>query len=141
MGVGLKPTVSHDFTQIGAESGIWDKHDGQQVARLRGDILREGEGRVHDIAIEKVDVITIWVGGIVVKGEVTGEHCIKDDTARPNVDRRTNVHAIGYDKFGSCVTRRPTAGLHQFIRLVLEPIGESKIGDDNIAMSVEKEIL
>jgi len=94
VGVRTKPRVLHDEAEVGAALGIWLEHDGQQVTGFGGDVVGEGQRGVDDVLVEQVDVVAVRVGGVVIKGEIAGEHGVEDDAAGPYIDGRADVGAF-----------------------------------------------
>ena len=75
-----------DAVEIATLGGVRHKHETQEISGLDGNVVGEGELGADDVLVEQVDIVTIWIGGIVIKGEVTCEHGVEDYTTRPDVD-------------------------------------------------------
>lgn len=69
-----QPAMSRDFEKIRSLSGIGHQNASEQIAGMGGDIFREGERGRNNVFVQQVDVITVWVRRVIVKGQVTGEH-------------------------------------------------------------------
>lgn len=113
----------------------------KELTRFIRDPFGEDEFGIENVLVEQVDVVSFGVCWIVIVREVTGEHCVEDDTARPDIDSGTDVSTILNDQFGSGVTRRTTGSRHEIRLRIIEAIGESEIGDDHVAIAVEEEVL
>jgi hypothetical protein len=68
--------VASDFEEIGTFSRVWNKDPSQEITGVRGDVFGEGERSGDDVLIQKVDVVAIGVGRVVVEGQIAGEHGI-----------------------------------------------------------------
>lgn len=53
------------------------------MARDEADVVGEGERRVNNVLVEKVDIIAVWIGGIVIEGEVARQYCVENYAAGP----------------------------------------------------------
>lgn len=133
--------MSHDLSKSCSFGGFRDEHPKEKVSSRVGDVGGELEGGVEDVLVEEVDVVSVWVGWIVVEGEVARKHGVENHTATPDVDGRSDVGSIGDDQLGSSVARRSTRGSHEVVLRRLEGVGESEIGDDDVPSLVEEEVL
>ena len=141
IGVRAEPFVRHDSLQVGAELRVRYEHLAEEVASLGGDVVWEGELGAQDILVEEVDVVSFRICGIVVEWEIAGQHRIQNNATGPDVDCRADVEALADDELGSCITGAAAAGLHQVIGPMLETVGEPKVGDDHVPVSIEEEVL
>lgn len=132
-GVLAKPRVSSNVLDRAAVGWVGDEHLEEELSRLGGDPVGEGEGGVDDVLVEEVDIVAFRVGRIVVVGEVAGEHGVEDDAATPHVDRRSDVLALLDDELGRCVAGRAARRRHQVAPSVVEAVGESEVGHDDLA--------
>jgi len=136
-----QPWMTHNGVQIGSPSGIGDEHEAQEVASFSGDVVGEGEGRVDDILVEEIDIVTIGVGRVVVEGEISCQHSVEDDTATPDINCASDVETLADNKLRCSITGASAGRLHEVVSTVLESVGEPEIGDDHVAVTVEKQIL
>lgn len=142
----------------------------EEIAGHGGDIFGEGEGCRADVFIEKIDVVSLGIGWIIVKREIARQHRVlpirdtyacglgyQDDTATPDVDFPACVQPICNDEFRSCIARASATRLHQIscssiigwcndVIVVLaqfldiKRIRESKVCDDDVSILVQQEI-
>ena len=49
------------------------------------------ESGTHDVFVEEADVVTVWVGWIVVVRQIPGQHGVEDDTTGPDIDGGPDV--------------------------------------------------
>jgi hypothetical protein len=89
--------VTHNAIKVGAAGRVGDKHHTEKISSLGGNVFWEGEGSANDVLVEKVDVVAIRIGRIVVKGEVAGEHGIENDATAPDVDGAADIEAFADD--------------------------------------------
>lgn len=64
--VTRQPRMIHDMLNPTSLLGVGDEHDLQQVFGLRGHVVWEVKPGIHDVLVEKVDVVSIGIGGIVI---------------------------------------------------------------------------
>ncbi len=140
MRVRSKPGVRHDHVQSRTSNRIWDEHQGQQLASFRGNVVRKGQGRVHDVSVQQIDVVTIRICGVIVEGKISCEHGVEDNSARPDIDRGTNVCTFRDDQLWCGVTRTTATCLHKIVCPVFEAIREPEVGDNDIAVSIQQKI-
>lgn len=139
--VRCQPWVAHDGVKVSTTGWIWDQHQSQQIPGLGGDEVGEGQGRVDNVSVQEVDVVSVGIGWVIVEWEISSQHGIEDNTATPDVDSGANVHAFANHKLWRGVAGAATGGLHQIVSLVLEAVGKSKICDNNVSMTVKEKVL
>lgn len=71
----------HDSAKICTTRRVWDEHHAEEVSGFRGDVIGEGEGSIHDVLIQQVDIIAIGIGRVIVERKVPCKHGIQYDTA------------------------------------------------------------
>ena len=74
--IWCEPLVTHDCREVRATSWVGDQHDGEEIASLLRDIVREGERGIDDVLVQQVDVVAIRVSRVIVEGEVARQHCV-----------------------------------------------------------------
>lgn len=136
----MKPWVRHHLGKGCSVNGVRNEHDGKQMSSFGRDVGRELERGVEDIAVKLVDVVAVRVCWVVVKGEVAREHGIEDDTTTPDVDGRTDVHALAHDELGGGIARTAATCAHEIVLFLLKFVGEPKVGDDDVASLVEEKV-
>lgn len=139
--VASEPGVTRDVFKGAPLRRIGHEHLEQEVPRLSRNPFRERERGVDDVLVQQVDVVAVGVRRIVVKGQVSGQHGVQDDAARPDVDGAADVPSILDDELRGGVARAAAARSHQIARLVFEPVRETKVGDDDVAVPVEQQVL
>lgn len=130
--------------------GVDFEHAANEVLGVRRELGGHGELADLDFGEEMTNVL-------VVEGEATGEERKEDDTAGPNVGGRAVVvetllelvrsaqsprrgtETTHSDNLGRSVVRRSTARLQQ-LSTALEG-GHSKVGDLDVLLAVEEEVL
>jgi len=140
-GISSEPRVVHYFLEAGAASGVRDEHHAKYVSRLRRDVVWEGKRGVDDVLIEEIDVVTVRVGRIVVKGEIASEHGVEDNPTAPDVNGTADIEAFANHELWGGVAGASAASLHEIVRAVLETVGEAKVSDYDVPMPIEKEVL
>jgi hypothetical protein len=138
VGILLEPRVLHDDFECRTKGRVWNEHLEEQVPSLGGDVVGESEGRVKDVAIELLDIVALWILRVIVKREVSCQHGIQNDTARPNVYSRADVETFAYHELGSSVAWAATTRLHEIVGLVLKLVGKAEIGHDDVPITVEQ---
>jgi hypothetical protein len=73
-----QPAMTRDLEQICALSWVWDEYALEKVSCMRRDIFGESEWGGDDVLVEKVDVVTLRVRRVIVKGQVASQHGILD---------------------------------------------------------------
>jgi hypothetical protein len=73
-GISCKPRMIHYVFKVGTAGGIRDEHQTEYISCLGRYVVWEGEWGVDDVFVQQVDVVAVWVGGVIVEGEVAGEH-------------------------------------------------------------------
>lgn len=87
--------------------------------------------RTGDLLEESADVV-------VLEGQTSAEHHIQDDAAAPHIHLRPRVQrAPNHLRRG--VVRAPAAGLHEVA--VLDLVREAKVGDLDVEVVVEEDVL
>lgn len=66
-----QPTVPSDFEQVGTFPRVGNQYPSQQVTGVGCNIFGECKGGADDVFVEKIDVVTIWVGRVVVEGKIS----------------------------------------------------------------------
>ena len=139
--VWREPWMCHDLVQRRTLRRVWHEHACKQRARLWADIVRKRQRRRHNVLVQHIDVVAVRVRGIVVKRQVAGEHRVQDHTARPHVDGRTDIQPVLYDELGRRVAGRATARRHEVVAARAKVVGEAKVGDDDVAVAIQQEVL
>jgi hypothetical protein len=67
MGEIAEPAVTSNFEEIGSLPWIGNEDALQEVARMRCDILGEGEMRRYNVLVQEVDIVAFRVRWIVVE--------------------------------------------------------------------------
>ena len=130
----------HDNVETGSSGRIWDEHDAEEIAGLFGDVIGKGERGADNVLVQKIDVVAVWIGGVVVKRQVSGKHGIENDAAAPNINCAADVEALADDELWGGVAGTAAACLHEIIGPVLETVCKTKISDDDVAVAVEEEV-
>jgi hypothetical protein len=68
--------MPRDLEQISSFARVGNKNTLEQVSCMRCNIFGEGERGRDDVFVEQVDVVALWIGWVVIEGEVAGEHGI-----------------------------------------------------------------
>ena len=76
MGIVAQPTVPSDLEEVRSLPWIRDQYTPQKVARVRCNIFWEGQWSRDNVFIQKIDIVALRIGRIIVKGKVTGKHGI-----------------------------------------------------------------
>lgn len=86
-----------------------------------------------NVLVQKINVITIRVGGVIVKGEVSRKHRVliphvsksiqtmkwhsmdtyQNNTATPDVNLAPSIQRVAHDQLRGCIARTSAARLHQ----------------------------
>lgn len=74
VGKFAEPAVTGDLKQVGSFPWIRYQYPPQQVARMWSHIFGECQGGCDDVFIQQVDVVTIRICRVVVKGEISCKH-------------------------------------------------------------------
>jgi len=139
--VSPQPRMTHDVPESASLGRIGDEHPEEQVSRLGRDPIREGELSRSDVPIEEVDIVSIRIGGIVVVGKVAREHGVQDHSTGPDVDRASDIRTIVENELRSSVTGRTTGSGHEVVVGIVEPVRKPEIGDNDLPVPVEEEVL
>jgi hypothetical protein len=74
MSVVCQPAVTRDLEQIRTLSWVGHQYALEQISCVGCDVFGEGEWSGNNVLVEKVDVIALRVGWVVVEGQVTCQH-------------------------------------------------------------------
>lgn len=70
MRVLTQPTVASNFEEIGTFARVGNQNPSQEITSMRGHVFGEGERRGDDVFVQKIDVVTIRVGRVVVEWQI-----------------------------------------------------------------------
>ena len=130
----------HDDVETGASGRIWDEHDTEEIAGLFGDVIGKGEWGADNVLVQKIDVVAVWIGRVIVKRQVSRQHGIENDAAAPNINCAADVEALADDELRGGIAGTAAACLHEIICAVLETVCKTKISDNDVAVAVEEEV-
>jgi hypothetical protein len=89
--------MAHNAIKIGAAGRVRNEHHTEKISSIGRDVFREGERGADDVLVEKVDIVAIRIGRIVVERKVTSEHGIENDATAPNIDGAADIEAFADD--------------------------------------------
>lgn len=90
------------------------------------------------LEIPRNNLLIKFAGVWVLEGQITTQHGINDDSARPNID----VHAFVFftcDHLRGSVAGRSTSSFQFFAGLVL--VGQSEVNNLNVLVGIEQQVL
>ena len=76
LGILRQPTMTGDFEKVGSLSWVRNQYAAEKITSVRCDVLGKGEGGRDYVFVQEVNVVSLWVGRVVVEGQVTGKHRI-----------------------------------------------------------------
>lgn len=72
----VQPAVLGNLEEICSESWVWLQDPTQQITSVWCHIFWKGERSRRNVLVQKVDVVSLWVGWVVIKGQIASQHCV-----------------------------------------------------------------
>lgn len=76
MCVVVEPAVTSNLEQVGTFTWVGNQYPSQDIPSVWGDVFGKGERSRDYVLVEQVDIIAFGISRVVIKWQVSGQHCV-----------------------------------------------------------------